>query len=115
MKTKQIIYALRLDGDPTPYLAIEAANRLEMLSAELKKLHGKLETMKAQRNAAMADIELCCSTCAFSMVNNGTGERCKFCDDCDETFNFWKWRGAKDTNVPSKTATDTNVGTKEED
>ena len=102
MKTKQIIKALRADGDPTRYLATEAANRLEMLSVEQKKLHAKLAAMKAERNAAMADIEVCCQTCAFSTFNNRTGELCKYRCYCDDEYSHWEWRGAKDTNVPTK-------------
>lgn len=115
MKTKQIIKALRADGDPTRYLSTEAANRLEMLSAELKKLHGKLDTMKAVRNAAIADIQRCCATCAFCSRNNGTGEMCPYSFDCNQVDgDHWEWRGAKDINVPGKSATDTNVGDKED-
>lgn len=101
MKTKQIIKALRTDGDTTRYLATEAANRLEMLSVEQKKLHGKLSAMKVERDAAMADIEVCCRTCALSMRNNGTGKLCQYSNCCND-HNFWEWRGAKDTNVPNK-------------
>lgn len=99
MKTKQIIKALRADGDPTRYLATEAANRLEMLSAELKKLHGKLDTMKEQRNAAVRDLNLVahCDTCMYK--ENESIDPCEAC-----TGDCYVWRGAKDANVPSKEA-----------
>lgn len=103
MKTKKIIKLLRADGDPTRLLATEAANRLEMLSVNLKKLHAKMAAMKAERDAAMADIQRCCATCALCSRNNGTGEMCPWSFDCNQVDgDHWEWRGAKDTNVPSK-------------
>lgn len=103
MKTKQIIKALRADGGPTRYLAIEAANRLEMLSAEQKKLHEKLKAMKAERDALMADLKEDggCASCKHTDLP--VWERP--CFDCTGTSgknDNWEWRGAKDINVPNK-------------
>lgn len=75
MKTKVIIRKLRRAAHKTPiieemFLLSDTANRLEMLSAELKKLHAKLATVTAKRDAAVKDLHdlSACSTC----VNNGT-------------------------------------------
>lgn len=103
MKTKQIIKALRADGDPTRYLSTQAANRLELLSAQMKKLHARIAILKEERDAAMADIQRCCATCAFCSQNNGTGEMCPYSFDCNqEDGDHWEWRGGKEANVPSK-------------
>lgn len=103
MKTKQIIKALRTDGDPTRYLATEAANRLEMLSAELKKLHGKLEAMKEERNAAIRDLRgiAACYTCAENGVTCHVDTPIP---GHNVSCGGYVWRGAEDTNVPSKPA-----------
>lgn len=111
MKTKKIIKLLRADGDPTRLLATEAANRLEMLSVDLKKLHAKLAAMKAERDAMLADLkrEHKCSSCKH---NDNTEHpecmitECEFCENCHcyacVDGDQWEWRGAKDTNVPTK-------------
>lgn len=80
------------------------------------RLLEKLEKVKAERDAAMADIQRRCDTCALCSRNNGTGEMCPHSFDCNQVDgDHWEWRGAKDTNVPNKTATDINVGDKEEE
>ena len=63
----------------------------------------ELAEVKAERDAAMADIQRCCATCALCSKNNGTGEMCPFSFDCNQVDgDHWEWRGAKDTNVPGK-------------
>lgn len=102
MKTKQIIKALRADGDPTRYLATEAANRLEMLSVEQKKLYGKLADMKEERDALASIVRniSACTHCKHISLNT-SDEPCKWCHEKDN-YPYWEWRGAKDTNVPNK-------------
>ena len=41
-------------------------------------------------------------------------EPCVSCFRSNGREDKWEWRGAKDTNVPSKSATDINVGSKED-
>lgn len=63
----------------------------------------QVATMKQERDAAMADIQRCCATCALCSKNNGTGEMCPWSFDCNQVDgDHWEWRGAEDTNVPSK-------------
>lgn len=115
MKTKKIIKLLRAEGDPTRELSTEAANRLEMLSVEQKKLHAKLAAMKAELNEAVQDLKECggCPSCKYKDMSS-MEEPCISCFRSNGREDKWEWRGAKDTNVPSKTATDTNVGDKED-
>lgn len=90
------------------HLILEAAKRL-------KALDDQVTALTAERDAAMADIQRCCATCALCSRNNGTGEMCPYSFDCNQVDgDHWEWRGAKDTNVPSKDLPDTNVGNKEE-
>ena len=106
MKTKKIIRLLRdLSPDSGPLnttsLANEAANRLEMLSAELKKTHAKLNAATAEWDAAVKDLHdlSACSTC----VNNGT--KCHVgmpVAKNDVCCGGYEWRVPKDTNVPTK-------------
>ena len=62
----------------------------------------ELAKVKAELDATKKDILKCCKTCAKSMMNNGTGLVCRFVRECSEEYEHWEWRGAKDTNVPSK-------------
>lgn len=63
----------------------------------------ELAKVKAERDAAMADIQRCCATCALCSKNNGTGVMCPWSFDCNQVDgDHWVWRGFKDTNVPSK-------------
>lgn len=62
----------------------------------------ELARVKAELDATKKDILKCCKTCAKSMMNNGTGLVCRFARECSEEYEHWEWRGAKDTNVPSK-------------
>lgn len=104
MKTKKLIKILRNDPQfvDTEIMA-EAANRLELLSVELKKTHAKLAAASAERDAAIADIQRCCNTCALCSVNNGTGQLCPWMDDCNQVDgDHWEWRGVTDTNVGGK-------------
>ena len=113
MKTKKIIKLLR-NYDPNSYdipPINAAADRLELLSAEQKKLHAKLAAMKAERDAMLADLkrEHKCSSCKH---NDDTEHpecmitECEFCENCHcyacVDGDQWEWRGDKDTNVPSK-------------
>lgn len=106
MKTKKIIRLLRdLSPDSGPLnttsLANEAANRLEMLSVELKKTHAKLAWVTAERNAAVQELGRLslCSTC------EGNGTRCHVGMPVamnDACCGGYKWRGVPDINVPIK-------------
>lgn len=88
---------------------------IEEMRADATAMVKELATVKAERDAAMADIQRCCETCALCSRNNGTGEMCPWLFDCNQVDgDHWEWRGAKDTNVPRKSATDTNVGREEE-
>lgn len=75
----------------------ECADRQQL--AEVEK---ELARVKAELDAAKKDIEKCCKTCAKSKMNNSTGLICRFAGKCSDEFEYWEWRGAKDTNVPSK-------------
>lgn len=117
MKTKKIIKELRqLNPGIGDYnLATEAANRLEMLSVEQKKLHEKLKARKAELNALFKTIrEHCgCDLCKYEAMDHDE-EPCFFCRGTGGDSDNWEWRGAEDTNVLTKSATDINVGSKEE-
>lgn len=76
-----------------------AANRIEQMAETI----AYARQIKAERDAAMADIQRCCATCALCSRNNGTGEMCPWYDDCNQVDgDHWEWRGAKDINVPGK-------------
>ena len=114
MKTKQIIRALRNFGSHfvDAKLANEAASRLELFSAEQKKLHAKLAAMKEERDAAIRELRhlSACATCARNGVECHMDVPVAESDICCGSY---EWRGAKDTNVPSKYVPDINVGHKE--
>lgn len=89
---------VRYAGLPTAmrHLIVEAAKRLKALDDQVTKL-------AAERDAAVADIQRCCETCALCSWNNGTGEMCPWLDDCNQVDgDHWEWRGAKGINVPTK-------------
>lgn len=80
----------------TPELIAEMRADATAMARELKKV-------KAERDAAMADVQRCCATCALCSQNNDTGEMCPWSFDCNQVDgDHWEWRGAKDTNVPTK-------------
>ena len=106
MKTKKIIYGLRkfspfiYDAD----LAKEAANRLEMLSAEQKKLHKKLASMKADLAWAIKYLHDGggCAGCKYEDEQE-TAEPCANCQRITlQGDDKWEFHGAKDINVPIK-------------
>ena len=77
-------------------LCTAAAGRIEQMAETIA-------FAQAERDAAVADIQRCCETCALCSRNNGTGELCPWLDDCNQVDgDHWEWRGAKGTNVPSK-------------
>lgn len=81
----------------------EAIDFAKTIDAENVKLKAALEKAKAERDAAFSDIQRCCATCALSSVNSEMGVLCPWFDDCNQVDgDHWEWRGAKDTNVPSK-------------
>ena len=97
MKTKKIIRLLRQlspDSGPlhTTTIAIEAANRLEMLSVELKKTNAKLAWVTAERNAAVQELGRLsvCSTCADNGTRCHVGTPVAMNDVC---CGGYKWRG----------------------
>ena len=106
MKTKSIIRKLReLSPDSGPLnttsLANEAANRLEMLSVELKKTHAKLAWVTAERNAAVQELGRLsvCSTCADNGTRCHVGTPVAMNDVC---CGGYKWRGIPE-KVPAAT------------
>lgn len=97
MRTKKIIRLLReLSPDSGPLnttsLANEAANRLEMLSVELKKTHAKLALVTAERHAAVQELGRLsvCSTCADNGTRCHVGTPVEMNDVC---CGGYKWRG----------------------
>lgn len=106
MKTKQIIKALRNYDKPfiDVKLATEAANRLEMLSVEQKKLHAKLKAMKADLAWAVKYLHDGggCAGCKYEDEQE-TAEPCAHCQRITlQGDDLWEFHGAEDTNVPSK-------------
>lgn len=75
---------------------------IEEMRADAAAMTRELARVKAELDATKKDILKCCKTCAKSMVNNGTGLVCRFARECSEEYEHWEWRGAKDTNVPTK-------------
>lgn len=114
MKTKKLIKILRNDPQFVDSETMaEAANRLELLSVELKKTHAKLVAARAERDAAIADLEraeekaeeagafldtVIHPICDYSVYTEG--------HDLVSDIVHWEhddvWRGATDTNVGSK-------------
>ena len=118
MKTKAIIKLLRrFDStfDEDIQLANAAANRLELLSAQMKKLHARIAILKEERDELLKTLRFHggCDFCKHERLDWDEAP-CLNCRGTGGTFDKWEWRGAKDTNVPSKSATDINVGSKEE-
>lgn len=117
MKTKQIIRKLRQwnpsSKDMPPIT--EAANRLEMLSVELKKLQRNRAAMKEELIWAINYLHDGggCAGCKHEDKQE-TSEPCQSCNRYAGTEEKWEWHFAKDTDAPGKTATDTNVGHNEE-
>lgn len=74
----------------------------------------ELAAVKAERDALAVIVRniSACTHCKH-LSNLTTQEPCKHCHEKDN-YPYWEFCGAKDTNVPSKSATDTNVGSKEE-
>lgn len=130
MKTKKLIKVLRNDPQfVDTEIMTEAANRLEMLSVELKKTHAKLVAtreelkeeryrhdryvdfelyeaqelarVKAERDAAIKELHRLsvCATCT------GNGTKCHVdmpVPDNPTCCGSYEWRGETDTNVGGK-------------
>lgn len=74
----------------------------------------ELEKIKAERDALAAIVRNIsgCTHCKYVSLNTSK-EPCVWCHE-KYNYPYWEWIGAKDNNVHGKTATDTNVGSKEE-
>ena len=83
------------------------------MGQDLKLIKAELEKVKAERDAAVADIEDArpCFACKHFRRNNGNcggGMRCVtamiLCENEGKEYNGpeWEWRGAKDNNVPTR-------------
>lgn len=77
------------------------ANRLESIDAENIKLKAELEKVKQERDSAIRELRYLsvCSTCEENGIKCHVSMPVKENDVC---CGGYKWRGAKDTNVPSK-------------
>ncbi len=88
--------AKTFDGE-YPYTSMvmkSAIASLQSFRNEVGMLGARLEWMKKERDAAIADIEKVCATCALCSKNNGTGERCEYYLDCNLVEgDHWVWRG----------------------
>lgn len=73
-----------------------------------------MNELKAERDALAAIVRNIsgCTHCKHISLHTSK-EPCKWCHEKDN-YPYWEWIGAKDNNVPGKTATDTNVGSKVE-
>lgn len=84
-----------------PTIDLETMPIVQQLRAELKQV-------KAERDAALADLEYtaCCETCAHGC--NKPGKICCFCDNRECTCKTcaggenWKWRGIVSENEEEK-------------
>ena len=96
------LYAYEESG-LTPEKVCNMRDAMDALADLGRHLSDKLMQVMEERDAAMADVARCCATCALCSQNNGTGEMCPWSDDCNQVDgDHWEWRGAKDTNVPTK-------------
>lgn len=79
---------------PDAIFIAEGRGVFSELIAAVDQLRGALATAIMERDAAIADIERCCATCALCSKNNGTGEMCPYYDDCNQVDgDHWEWRG----------------------
>ena len=78
----------------------EALDYARTIQAEGVRLKVELEMVKAELDAALADLNEVrpCTLCAYRRTT-------KMCRTC--MGEAWKWRGVKGNNVPGKSATDT--------
>lgn len=60
----------------------------------LEKAADAIETILAERDAAVEDIHRDCITCAHSESNNKDHITCKFMEAC-RFAEHWEWRGPK--------------------
>ena len=110
MDTKELIQILRDPDNPNVLDYIDdAADRLEQqaetidyartIQAEGVRLTAELEKVKAERDAALADLNEVrpCLLCAY----RHSPRKCRTC-----MGEGWVWRGAKDNNVPTKKEND---------
>lgn len=73
----------------------EALDLAKTIDTENIKLKVALEVVKNERDAAFADIQRCCKTCALCSENSEMGVLCPWLDDCNqEDGDHWEWRGA---------------------
>ena len=86
----------------------------QAMGEDLKVIKAELEQVKQERVELLTSIrDHCgCDACKHEALE-ADDYPCAQCRGAGGTDCNWEWRGAKDTNVPGKIATDTNVGNKE--
>lgn len=73
----------------------QAVERLEAQQARIREL-------EAERNAMLEDLHIYdCDVCRYEGVRYYEAP-CDSCKNAGGHADNWEWRGAKDTNVPSK-------------
>ena len=86
------------------------------MGEDLKVMKAELEEVKQERDALLVFIRdhFECDACKHEALP-ADDEHCAMCRGSGGPHWNWERQGAKDNNVHSKSATDTNVGSKEEE